>query len=114
VAVPDAVLERRRTPRVEIVSGQHLAVRGGITVRLLDISLTGVLLSAPTELEIGRLAYLRTMLGGSMFEAELRICRIAPDPASDRLGQRVCIGAMFVSLDDENRHTIQRFLLRES
>ena len=106
MTVNEQVGERRRVARVPIAFAE-LLVTFPITVRLVDISESGVLLRSKHEVELGTKGTLRFNLGGEPFAASIEVARVTAidGPGSERFS----IGAAFLSLDVEARHAIERF-----
>ncbi len=103
-------IERRRERRVAVTrQAPEAALPVSATVELLDISETGVLISASQPLDIGRRAQLRLRLGAEPLAVMVEIRRLGPAP---RPGEAVSyrIGAEFVNLDEDSRRKIARFL----
>ena len=73
----EAFLERRRAPRVAVAQGTRVAVPTALTVRLLDISANGVLISSPQRMDVGQRARLQVTLGGEPLNVEVEVRRIA-------------------------------------
>jgi hypothetical protein len=78
-----------------------------MSVRVIDISMNGVLLSSREGVAVGSQAHLRTILGSDRFEAQVLIRRSAPEAGS---ATSVRLGGEFVGLDESNRRVIERFL----
>ena len=97
--------ERRRAPRRE-VEGQLATVPAVFNVRVLDISVAGVLLQSNQPVEPGAKGRLRLNLDGSPFRADVEVQRIAESDASS--GYK--FGATFVGLSPDLRHLIERFM----
>ena len=97
--------ERRRSPRRE-VEGELATVPAVFNVRVLDISVAGVLLQSSQPIEPGARGRLRLNLDGSPFRADVEVQRIAPPDAS--AGYK--FGATFVGLSTDLRHLIERFM----
>jgi hypothetical protein len=97
--------ERRRAPRRE-VEGQLATVPAVFNVRVLDISVAGVLLQSNQPVEPGARGRLRLTLDGSPFRADVEVQRIAVADTSD--GYK--FGATFVGLSPDLRHVIERFM----
>jgi len=77
-------------------------------VRLLDISLAGVLLEASHPVELGTRGTLRFNFGGVPFSAEVKVERLTPlAPAAGV--SRFSIGAAFVALSRQDQRVIERF-----
>ena len=100
--------ERRRTPRQQ-VSEEFANLPGNMSVRVLDISVAGVLLHSSDAVDAGTLGNLRLHLDGSAFRADVQVQRVAaaPDGAA---GYR--LGATFVGLSPDLRQLIERFMAR--
>ena len=77
-------------------------------VRLLDISLGGVLLESTHPVDIGTRGTLRFNFGGVPFSADVRVERVdvARAPAGS---DRFSIGASFVALSPQDQRVIERF-----
>jgi PilZ domain-containing protein len=102
------IQERRRSPRFDVEGGEQAVVPVAMSVRLLDISLTGVLVQAGLPAKEGSRGRLRLDLGGNPFAAEVEVRRIAQGVG----GQGYKIGARFVDLSDDQRHIIEGFTRR--
>jgi hypothetical protein len=102
------IRERRRSPRFEVPAGERAILPIELSVRLLDISLTGVLVQGPQTAKEGSRGRLRLDLAGQPFAAEVEVRRIAQAPG----GQGYKIGARFVDLTDDQRHLIETFTRR--
>ena len=101
----------RRTPRA--VVGSSEAERPiSLTVRVLDVSMSGALLVAPTGLAPGQRAELRATLGGKPLVAEIEVRRTVVEPTDERSreARSVHMGVAFVSLDERSQRTVERFL----
>ena len=103
--------ERRRTERVKVAfkNGARCEVRH--RVQLLDISMTGTLLACDLPLPVGTSAKLRAGLGSDPFTAQLEVRR--EQGASGKRGQ-AGLGAVFVSMDESSRRSLEQFLGRAS
>jgi len=104
-------LERRRHARVDAPAGQFVRVELRHRVQLLDISLTGALLACQTPLPVGTRGRLRAGLASDAFTAYLQVRREHPRNA---LPQQVGLGALFLSMDDTSRRSLELFLRRAS
>jgi hypothetical protein len=100
--------ERRRFPR-RGVEGHMATVPWRLDVRVLDISVAGMLLHAADALEPGTKGQLRLSLEGSPFTADVEVLRVAPDADGGR-GYR--LGTTFVGLSEDLRQVIERFMTR--
>jgi hypothetical protein len=78
-----------------------------VPVRLLDISLSGVLLEASHPVEQGTRGTVRFNFGGTPFSAAVRVERV--DIRREAGGERFNIGAAFVALSREDQRVIERF-----
>jgi hypothetical protein len=99
--------ERRRAPRHQIDGGELATLPVSTSVRILDISLSGVLVESRHSAKPGARGRLRLNLGGQPFLAEVEVRRVVDGgPNAHR------IGAMFVDLSSEHRQMIRRFTER--
>jgi hypothetical protein len=105
-------VERRRSPRVTLPAGHELGLKVKAQVRLLDVSLSGVLLSSETPSRIGAKGRLQGVLDQDAFDAEIRVCRLADPPPADFPERPSGFGAVFTSLDDQSRQLLERFLAK--
>jgi hypothetical protein len=103
--------ERRRNARVDAPPGVMVRVGLRHSVQLMDISLSGALLACDTPLPAGVRGRLRAGLASDPFTAELIVKREHPrGPAARHTG----LGALFVSMDETSRRSLERFLRRAS
>ena len=84
-----------------------MAVHSAQSVRVLDLSATGVLLQAQDVVGVHSKAMLRLSMGGAPFAAEIEVTRVgpAPQPAD---GYR--IAAQFLAITPNHRQLIERFI----
>jgi hypothetical protein len=103
------IIERRKSPRVEMRSHQLVKLELRHRVRLLDISQSGALVACETLLPVGTRGHLRAGLAAQPFSAEMAVRRhhvpTATRPA-------ISLGAMFGSMDDRSRRSLELFLPR--
>ena len=99
--------ERRRHPRHD-TTGQLATVPASVNVRVLDISVAGVLLHSSEAVEAGTKGNLRLHLDGAAFRPDVQVQRVAPDSGAP--GYR--LGATFVGLSPDLRQLIERFMAR--
>lgn len=79
-----------------------------VPVRLLDISVSGVLLEASHPVELGTRGTLRFNFGGVPFSADVRVERL--DRSRGATGpEKFAIGAAFVALSRQDQRVIERF-----
>jgi c-di-GMP-binding flagellar brake protein YcgR len=104
------IVERRRTPRVDLLPDETVRMELRHRVQLLDISLTGALVACEVKLPIGTRGQLRAGLASMPFTAELVVGRHQPRPAQRQVG----LGAIFSSMDEQNRRSLEQFLRRGS
>ena len=100
--------ERRQFPRHD-TAGQLATVPASVNVRVLDISVAGVLLHSSEEVALGTRGHLRLHLDGSPFRADVQVQRVAAAP-DGTAGYR--LGATFVGLSPDVRQLIERFMAR--
>jgi hypothetical protein len=109
----EAFLERRREPRVPVTDDQRVGIPLAATVRLMDISASGVLISSSQRLTVGQRARLHTTLGSDPFNAEVEVCRVA-EAGRDGSGRgSYRIGASFTRLDEAATRSMNHFLSGE-
>ena len=97
--------ERRRHPRFPIESGEAAVLPVALSVRILDISLSGVLVQARQGAKQGDRGRLRLDLAGMPFSADVEVRRVVSGGVADDYK----IGVAFVGLSSEHRQMIQRF-----
>lgn len=105
-----AFLERRREPRVPMSDDQTIGLPMALTVRLVDISAGGVLLSSSQKMAIGQRARLHTTLGADPFNVEVEVRRLAAGSLESNGRGRYRIGAVFTTLDEASGRSVNRFL----
>lgn len=76
-----------------------------MSVRILDISQSGVFVQARQAARPGDRGRLRLDLGGMPFSADVEIRRVVPGIGNDDYR----IGIAFVGLSGEHRHMIRQF-----
>src|SRR5688572_26795242 len=93
--------ERRRVPRAPIADITLSVLALPIQVRLLDISLNGVLLETTQRVDSGTTGTVRFNFGGVPFSADVKVERVEVN----RTGQaeRFNIGASFVALSRDHQ-----------
>jgi hypothetical protein len=105
----EATLERRRAPRVPVTPGSELGMPVPLTVRLMDISASGVLISSPQRMHVGQRARLQLTLGGEPLNVEVEIKRVIE--GHEAIGRnRYRLGAAFIAPDDYARRSVDHFL----
>lgn len=104
----DTPPDRRRAPRSEIAGTELSVLAFPVPVRLLDISLSGVLLESTHPVELGTRGTLRFSFAGEPFTADVKVERLTPQaPAAG--GACFSIGATFVTLSRQDQRVIERF-----
>src|SRR5688500_11669245 len=103
-----ASTDRRRVPRAVIADTELSVLAFPIPVRLLDISMSGVLLEASHPVDLGTRGTLRFNFGGVPFSAEIRVER-SSSTHSVSGSERFSIGATFGALSREHQRVIERF-----
>jgi hypothetical protein len=99
--------ERRRARRYAIAADEGTTRSVSTTVRVLDLSVAGVLMHMSVPLELRVRGCLRLNLGGQAFAADVEVARVSRVSASADEGYR--IGAVFVGLTAEHRQMIESF-----
>jgi len=103
--------DRRRIPRTVISDTELSVLAFPMPVRLVDISLDGVLLETAHAVDVGQRGTLRFNFAGVPFSADVRVERI--DRTRGRNGtERFAIGAVFVSLSRNDQRVIERFAVQ--
>ena len=103
----EVIADRRRASRALIADTELSVLAFPIPVRLLDISLSGVLLGASHAFELGTRGTLRFSFGGVPFSAEVRVERL--DRPHETGPEKYAIGASFVGLSRQDQSVIERF-----
>jgi len=97
--------ERRRSPRFDVDGGGLAVLPISLSVRLLDISLSGALVQSSQNAKEGARGRLRLDLAGRPFAADVEVRRIAQGPG----GHGYKIGARFLDLTDDQRQILEGF-----
>lgn len=106
---PHGVLERRRYPRYRPASGLVLTVPAVTHAEVIDISARGAMISTPASVVRGQRCQLHVLLDRDPFSATVEVLRV--DEGTRGGGERRNrVGLSFVSLDDNSRRTLQRFV----
>lgn len=108
----DATPDRRRVPRAVISDTELSVLAFPVPVRLLDISLGGVLLESTHAVDLGTRGTLRFNFGGVPFSADVKVERVDRSRAAlsgGAGGERYAIGAAFVALSRQDQRVIERF-----
>ena len=100
--------ERRRAVRRDVVDGELVCVPAVFNVRVLDISVAGVLLHSNHPVDPGARGRLHLTLDGSPFKAEVQVQRVVEADAA--AGYR--LGATFVGLGADLRQLVERFMMQ--
>ena len=107
--MPGAPEERRRWARTSPAAGAYVTIARATDVELIDISASGVLLSASAKLRIGQQAELRLVLHRVPVVVHAEIVRVEPTDASFP-SSRHYYGARFTAMDDASALALRRFL----
>ena len=99
--------DRRRAHRASIADTELTVRAFPMQVRLVDISLGGVLLESSHPVEPGTRGDLRFSFSGVPFSAAIRVERV--DRSRETALERYSIGASFVELSREDQQVIERF-----
>ncbi len=95
--------ERRRGPRHE-AGGWSMGVSVAESVRVLDLSRSGLLLQTVSRPEIGSRARLKLSVGGEPLAADVEVRRVAAAHGGFHVGVR------FVDMTPGHRRLIERFM----
>jgi c-di-GMP-binding flagellar brake protein YcgR len=101
--------ERRRHPRVRPSHEVEISLPATYNAEVLDLSTGGALISTPGHVVLGQRAQLRTLLEREPFTVIAEVLRVE---VGTRAGgeRRNHVGLGFVSLDDNSRKTLQKFV----
>jgi hypothetical protein len=108
VAPNTPFVERRRTPRVaptDLTFGVPIVREAEV----LDLSVSGALVSMSAPISVGQRLQLRLLLGREPFQAWVEVRRIDHGTVTGR-ANRVRAGVTFTSLDENSQRTLERFL----
>jgi len=103
------MIERRKTPRVQMPGHEMIRLELRHRVQLLDISQTGALIACETLLPVGARGHIRAGLAAQPFASEVAVRRHHPRQTSRGL---TSLGAMFGSMDDRSKRSLELFLPR--
>jgi hypothetical protein len=98
--------ERRRSIR-RVMEGHSMAVYSVESVKVLDLSATGVLLHSRESVDVNSKGMLRLSVAGAPLAAEVEVMRVAAAPGAAE-GYRVA--AQFLSITPKHRQLIERFI----
>jgi hypothetical protein len=98
--------ERRQSPR-RSAEDASLTFPSSMGVKVLDISVSGVLVESSTSVPLGTRGGLRLNLGGTPITLEVQIQRVDRETP----GSACRLGAKFLSLDPAQRQLIERFVM---
>lgn len=102
----ETTIERRQYPRRQ-VDGEFAGVQATLSVRVLDISVSGVLLQSSRAVQVGERGALRLSLGGQPFTADVEVQRVTA-PSGSSTGYRLALA--FVTVTPEHSQLIERFV----
>jgi len=105
------VTERRQGQRVVIGGDIECRLDLRTRVRLLDISLSGAMLAAELSVPAGASAQLRSALGPNSFRSEVQVRRSTALPAGMPMNG---VAAMFTTMDERSRKSLEDFLRKAS
>lgn len=101
--------DRRRAPRAVIADTELSVLAFPVPVRLVDISLSGVLLESTHPVELGTRGTLRFNFAGVPFSADVEVQRLTDVSSRPSPRPRFAIGAAFVALSRQDQRVIERF-----
>ncbi len=104
----DLAPDRRRNVRRVIVDTELSVLAFPIPVRLVDISMSGVMLESTQAVALGTQGTIRFNFAGDPFSADVKVERLDELAASSH-GPRFSIGATFVALRRLDQQVIERF-----
>jgi PilZ domain len=97
--------ERRRFERFVVQPEGSARIPTLVSVRVLDVSVAGVLLQSSRPMQIGQRGALRLAIGGHELTTEVAVTRVSATGTES--GYR--IGAAFTSMAPDHRQIIERF-----
>jgi c-di-GMP-binding flagellar brake protein YcgR len=103
--------ERRRVPRVAVDEGLECRLEVRTRVRLVDISLTGALLSSEAQLPVGTRAHMQAGVLSAPFAPDVQVQRIVDRSSRE---SKPALGAVFVGMDEKSRRSLEAFLRKAS
>jgi hypothetical protein len=98
--------ERRRAVRTTLY-GQPAMWPATVEVRVLDISVAGVLLQTSQPIDAGTRGCLRLNLGGAPLVADVEVRRVSP-LVEDGRDNGYGVGVVFVAITPEHRQLLER------
>jgi PilZ domain len=105
--------DRRRHLRYPPPRDLELSIPIVTQGEVIDLSLTGALISTPVRLAAGDRARLSLLVGREPFGAWVRVVRSEEGTRNGRT-VRYHLGLVFTSMDEQNRQVLQRFVRRDS
>jgi uncharacterized protein (DUF3084 family) len=103
------MIERRKTPRVELRTEEICRLELRHRVQLLDISQSGALLGIEAPVPVGSSGQFRAGLAALPFYAEVAIRR---QHTRSLAKKQVSLGAQFAVMDDRSKASLDQFLKR--
>ena len=103
------MIERRRTPRVELRVHEVCRLELRHRVQLLDISQSGALLGCDAGVPLGTRGQFRAGLASLPFSAEVDVKRQQVRSAAKK---QLGLGTQFASMDERSRQHLDQFLRR--
>ena len=100
-------LERRQSPRAAAADATEVNRAEWLTVKVLDISISGVLFLAPQHMVVGQTGQLKLRLGENSFAGDIEVRRTDRHQLPSG-GYRVA--AAFTSLADGSRASLEDFI----
>ena len=103
------MIERRKTPRVELRMEEICRLEQRHRVQLLDISQSGALIGIETAVPVGTTGQFRAGLAAMPFSAEVAIKR---QHTRSLAKKQVSLGAQFAAMDERSKASLEAFLRR--
>ena len=101
------MMERRKSPRVELAGHPVVRLELRHRVQLLDISQSGALIACETLLPVGTRGHIRAGLAAQPFASEVAVRRHHTRRSPKGY---TSLGAMFGGMDDRSRKSLDMFL----
>ncbi len=103
--------EPRRFPRRNTEGGEFISIPTSLSVKILDVSVSGALVESPNRVDPDSRGRLRLNLDGTPITIEVQILRVAEGFGT---GSGYRLGTRFLALDLAQQQLIESFVRQES
>ena len=103
--------ERRRFPRRNTEGRESISIPTSLSVKILDVSVSGALVESPNRVDPDSRGRLRLSLDGTPITIEVQILRVAEGFGT---GSGYRLGTRFLALDLAQQQLIESFVRQES